>query len=148
MSQVRPILNSGLSYKTQEIYLVVFLTRYIDMFLGLKSIYIFLMKILFISITAYTMYLMRIKKPFTLSYDKDSDSFQHYYLYLGALVMAVIIHKSFNPLDFTWSFSIWLQALAILPQLFMITKLKDVQNITAHYILFLGLYRIFYIFHW
>jgi len=30
----------------------------------------------------------------------------------------------------------------------MINKLKDVENITAHYILFLGLYRIFYIFHW
>ena len=106
------------------------------------------MKILFIAITAYTMYLMRYKKPFSLSYDKDSDSFPHYYIYLGALLMAVIIRKSFNPLDFSWSFSIWLESLAILPQLFMINKLKDVENITAHYILFLGLYRVFYVFHW
>ena len=106
------------------------------------------MKILFITITGYTMYLMRYRKPFCLSYDKDSDSFPHYYTYLGALFMAVLIHKSLNPMDFIWSFSIWLEALAILPQLFMINKLKDVENITAHYILFLGLYRIFYIFHW
>ena len=106
------------------------------------------MKILFIAITAYTMYLMRYKKPFCLSYDRDSDAFPHYYVYLAALFMAVIIHKSLNPLDFTWSFSIWLEAFAILPQLYMINKLKDVENITAHYILFLGLYRIFYIFHW
>jgi ER lumen protein retaining receptor len=41
-----------------------------------------------------------------------------------ALVLAAIIHKSFNPLDFAWSFSIWLESLAILPQLFMINKLK------------------------
>ncbi len=106
------------------------------------------MKILFIGITAYTIYLMKIKKPFSLSYDKDSDSFPHYYVYLAALLMAVIIHKSLNPLDFLWSFSIWLEAFAILPQLFMINKLKDIENITAHYILFLGLYRIFYVFHW
>ena len=91
---------------------------------------------------------MKFKKPFSLSYDKDSDAFPHYYIYLGALFMAVLIHKSLNPMDFVWSFSIWLEALAILPQLFMINKLKDVENITAHYILFLGLYRIFYIFHW
>ena len=102
------LINAGLSYKTQEIYLVVFVTRYIDLLLGWKSLYIFIMKILFISITAYTMYLMRYKKPFCLSYDRDSDSFPHYYVYLAALLMAVIIHKSFNPLDFTWSFSIWL----------------------------------------
>jgi hypothetical protein len=54
------------------------------------------------------MYLMKYKKPFSLSYDKDSDSLPHYYIYLAALLMAVIIHKSFNPLDFLWSFSIWL----------------------------------------
>ena len=79
------MINVGLSYKTQEIYLVVFITRYINLFQGWKSFYIFVMKILFIAITAYTMYLMRNKKPFCLSYDKDSDSFKHYYVYLGAL---------------------------------------------------------------
>lgn len=62
--------------------------------------------------------------------------------------MSVIIHKSFNPIDFMWSFSIWLEAVAILPQLSMITRLKDVENITAHYVLFMGFYRIMYVFHW
>jgi hypothetical protein len=47
-------------------YLVVFLTRYIDLLLGWKSFYLFLMKILFISLTAYTIYLMRIKSPLRL----------------------------------------------------------------------------------
>ena len=126
----------------------MFLTRYIDVLLGWKSMYLFVMKMLFIGLTAYTIYLMRVKKPFNLSYDRDSDSFQHLYIYLGSLFMAVIIHKSLNPIDFIWSFSVWLEAFAILPQLLMINKLKDVENITAHYILFLGLYRIFYVFHW
>jgi hypothetical protein len=70
--------------------------------------YLFLMKIIFISMTAYTMYLMKIKKPYNLSYDKESDTLPHYYIYAGALVMAVLVHKSLNPLDFAWSFSIWL----------------------------------------
>lgn len=106
------------------------------------------MKIIFIGLTAYTMYLMRQKKPFNLSYDKESDTFPHYYTYVAALVLAAVIHKSLNPLDFAWSFSIWLESLAILPQLFMINKLKEIENITAHYVFFLGLYRIFYVFHW
>lgn len=98
----------GLSYKTQEIFLVVFLSRYLDIIFGWKSLYAFLMKIIFISVTSYTIYLMRFKKPYYLSYDRESDSFPHYYLYIVSLFLAIIIHKSLNPIDFLWSFSIWL----------------------------------------
>ena len=119
-----------------------------DLLLGWKSFYLFIMKILFISITAYTIYLMKFKKPFTLSYDHSADSFPHYLLYLAAAVLTLLIHRSFEPMQFIWSYSIWLEAVAILPQLLMINKLKDIENITAHYILFLGMYRLFYIFHW
>lgn len=128
--------------------MVVFASRYLDLLFGWRSLYAFLMKIIFIGVTAYTIYLMRFKKPFNLSYDKESDALPHYYVYGAALILAIIIHKSLNPLDFLWSFSIWLEAFAILPQLYMINKLKDIENITAHYVFFLGLYRIFYIFHW
>lgn len=57
----------GLSYKTQEIFLVVFIFRYIDIFTW-RTLYLFVMKVLFISFTAYTIYLMRFKKPFSLVY--------------------------------------------------------------------------------
>ena len=61
---------SGLSYKTQEIYLVVFLSRYVDIFLGWKTVYFFLMKLVFIGVAFYTVYLMMSQKPFCLSYDR------------------------------------------------------------------------------
>jgi ER lumen protein retaining receptor len=128
--------------------LVVFLTRYVNLLQEWQQRHIAVMKVLFICFTGYTIYLMIYRKPFCLSYDRESDSLWHYYIYLAALLLAILIHKSFNPIDFLWSFSVWLEALAILPQLYMIYKLKDIENITAHYILFLGLYRICYIFHW
>ena len=56
----------GLSYRTQEIYLVVYVTRYIGIIFGWTSFYLFAMKILFISITAYTIYLIKFKKPISL----------------------------------------------------------------------------------
>ena len=127
---------------------MVFLTRYIDLLFGWKTLYVFVMKIVFISFTGYTIYLMKFKKPYSLSLDRDADALPHYYLYAAALLAAILVHKSLNPLDFLWSFSIWLEALAILPQLYMINKLRDIENITAHYVLFLGLYRGFYILHW
>lgn len=58
------------------------------------------------------------------------------------------MHSHFTVYGIFWAFSIWLEALAILPQLYMIAKNQDVENITAHYVLFLGFYRIFYLLHW
>lgn len=55
----------GLSYKTQEMFLVVFCLRYIDIFSWI-SLYVFSMKIMFISLTVYTIYLMRFRRPFCL----------------------------------------------------------------------------------
>jgi hypothetical protein len=52
------------------------------------------MKISLIAITASYNISHKIKKIFSLSYDKGSVSFPHYYVYLGALSMVVIKHKS------------------------------------------------------
>lgn len=58
----------GLSYKTQEMYLVVFLTRYSDMILEHHwgSLYFNMMRFIFIGITAATIYHMRFKRPYKL----------------------------------------------------------------------------------
>lgn len=60
------------------------------------------------------------------SYDKESDSFPHYYVYLGAGVLALLIHTDFEPFELSWSFSIWLESLAIVPQLYMLQRIKEV----------------------
>lgn len=58
----------GVSYKTQEMYLIVFMTRYSDMILENHwgSVYFNIMRIFFIFITAYTIRIIRFKRPFKL----------------------------------------------------------------------------------
>lgn len=52
----------GISFKTQGLYLVVFLTRYVDLLTGpYVSVYNTLMKLFFIGSTGYTLYLMRVR---------------------------------------------------------------------------------------
>lgn len=48
----------GISIKTQELYLVVFATRYLDLFTTFYSLYNSLMKILYISATSYIIYMV------------------------------------------------------------------------------------------
>ena len=63
-------------------------------------------------------------------------------------MLGIILHKSTTLYGVFQAYSWWLEALAILPQLYMIAKFKEVENITAHVVLFLGLYRFFYLIHW
>lgn len=44
--------------------MVVFLIRYFDLFMYFVSLYNSFMKLAFLGITAYTIYLMRFKRPF------------------------------------------------------------------------------------
>ena len=55
---------AGLSCKTQELYLLVFCIRYVDLFMYFISLYNTCMKIFYISSTALIIYLMRYKKPY------------------------------------------------------------------------------------
>ena len=127
----------------------MYITRYWDLFLYFISLYNSVMKILFISCTYYIIYLMRIKKPYRLTYDPIGDNFPHIkFIYPGAAVLALIINTGYSAFELSWSFSIWLEAFAILPQLFMVQKIKEVENITGSYMFTLGLYRGFYILSW
>eukprot|EP00826_Nyctotherus_ovalis_P052090 TRINITY_DN6560_c0_g1_i7.p1 TRINITY_DN6560_c0_g1~~TRINITY_DN6560_c0_g1_i7.p1 ORF type:complete len:114 (-),score=19.62 TRINITY_DN6560_c0_g1_i7:48-389(-) len=74
----------GISSKTQEIYLIVFCLRYLDLFFYFISPYNTLMKIGFISATVYTIYLIRFKKPYCTTYEPSQDNFPHL-LYLSLI---------------------------------------------------------------
>lgn len=144
-----------LSYRTQEIYLVVFSARYMDLFFeySVLSRYNIIFKILFISATAYIMYLIRVKKPYSLGYDAKLDRFNHYlFIYPVVLVLTVLFHvqnyTQYRWYEYMWSFSIWLEAVAIVPQLFIVYKKREVEIITGSYMAALGCYKVFYVFSW
>ena len=66
VARVSNHIHIGLSCKTQEMYLLVFCIRYMDLFMYFVSMYNTCMKIFFISSTAFIIYLMRFRKPYCL----------------------------------------------------------------------------------
>ena len=66
-------LTLGISCKTQEIYLLVFCVRYIDLFMYFVSVYNTCMKVFFISATAIIIWMMRYKLPYCTTYDALGD---------------------------------------------------------------------------
>ena len=51
-------------------------------------------------------------------------------------------------MEVLWTFSIYLESVAILPQLFMVSKTGEAESITSHYLFALGSYRALYIVNW
>jgi ER lumen protein retaining receptor len=51
-------------------------------------------------------------------------------------------------MEILWSFSIFLEAVAILPQLFMLQRTGEADTIDTHYLAALGAYRALYIPNW
>ena len=139
----------GVSAKTFEIYLLVFCTRYLDLFMYFISFYNTSMKILFIGASVFILYLMHFQVPFKSTYDrKNEDTFPHQYLIPFAIIMALLIHKDFSLWGLIWSFSLWLESVAVFPQISIIAKTNGVFSYTAHYLAALGSYRFFYILLW
>eukprot|EP00923_Selenidium_pygospionis_P059446 GHVN01104613.1.p1 GENE.GHVN01104613.1~~GHVN01104613.1.p1 ORF type:complete len:221 (-),score=10.27 GHVN01104613.1:488-1150(-) len=139
----------GISCRMQEIYLIVFLCRYIDLLWSFVSVYNSAMKVIFILSTAYLVYLMRAQPPISQTYDRNADKFPYLiYLVPGAALLGVATSLTWNASEILWTFSIWLESVAILPQLVLLQELREVENLTSDYIIAMGLYRAFYILNW
>merc|ERR1711893_102274 len=93
---------AGISGKTQAMFALVFITRYLDLFVH----------------------------------------------FVPAAGLACLINNDFSVLEILWTFSIYLEAVAILPQLFMISKTGEAETITSHYLFAQGSYRALYIANW
>ncbi|RPA81795.1 ER lumen protein retaining receptor [Ascobolus immersus RN42] len=138
---------AGISLRTQILYLMVYCTRYLDIFWTFNaSLYNSSMKLVFILSTAYTIYLMRT--VYKTALDPQIDTFATYYLVGGAGLLAVLFPYKYTVYEVLWSFSIWLESVAILPQLFMLQRTGEAETITTHYLFALGAYRALYIPNW
>ncbi|RVW83765.1 ER lumen protein-retaining receptor A [Vitis vinifera] len=210
---------SGISLKTQELYALVFLTRYLDLFTDFISVYNTVMKLVFIGSSLAIVWCMRMHRTVKRSYDGQLDTFRHYFLVAACFLSALIVHEKFTFQEVThycaflvlpdllkpakkrisrlrridnfifcsslsltkdvrsvivflplivlmivaiwptaivnvyllqifWAFSIYLEAVAILPQLVLLQRSGNVDNLTGQYVFFLGAYRALYILNW
>lgn len=104
------------------------------------------MKLFFIGSSCYILYLMKVK--YRPTHDPAIDTFRLEYLLGPSFLLALIINYEFTFLEITWAFSIYLESVAILPQLFMLQRTGEAETITTHYLAALGAYRGLYLPNW
>ncbi|KIW57930.1 hypothetical protein PV05_02486 [Exophiala xenobiotica] len=138
---------SGISFKSQALYFLVYLTRYLDLFWTFTdSAWNTIFKIIFLSSSAYTLYVML--NDYKPTHDPNLDTFRVSYLTGSSAVLAILFPYKWTLPEMLWAFSIWLESVAILPQLFMLQRTGEAETITTHYLFALGIYRALYIPNW
>lgn len=134
----------GISLKSQLLYLLVFCTRYLDLFTRYYSLYNHIMKIFFIASSAAVV----VQVKYSRTYDVQNDKFRIRFLIIPCLFLALIFKENWTIIEYFWSFSEFLEAVAIMPQLFMLQQTGEAEAITTHYLFALGAYRGLYILNW
>ncbi|KAH9603686.1 hypothetical protein KSS87_009262 [Heliosperma pusillum] len=129
---------AGVSLKTQELYAIVFATRYLDIFTDFISLYNSVMKLIFLSSSFSIVWYMRHHKIVRRSYDKDQDTFRHWFLVLPCLFLACLTCEKYTFKEIMWTFSLFLEAVAILPQLVLLQRTRNIDNLTGQYVFLLG----------
>lgn len=137
---------AGISGKSQILFAIVYIARYLDLFTTFISVYNSIMKIIFIGASVGTVYLIFIK--FRATYDRNHDSFRIEFLLIPTVLLSLLINHDFTVLEVLWTFSIYLESVAILPQLFLVSKTGEAESITSHYLFALGSYRALYLINW
>ena len=93
------------------------------------------MKIIYIGTTASIIYTIRFQEPIKSTYDKGQDTFLHWKFAAapcaGIALITQLIANGFFKLDILellWTFSIYLESIAILPQLVVLQRYGEVEN--------------------
>jgi len=140
---------AGVSCRMQEMYAIVFICRYLDLLWSFISVYNTVMKVVFITSTVYLIYLMKFKTPICQTYDGTHDNFRYELYLLGpCLLLGIIFTEEYTLPEVLWSTSIWLESVAIVPQLFLLQQIREVENLTSDFVGTMGAYRAFYLLNW
>ena len=126
-----------------------------------------MMKLIFLVSSLTIIYYMRVHPGVRRSYDREQDTFRVPFLLVPCAVLALLVNQGFEPMEvgcctpgivqseqhkhstlFTeacgnimqilWTFSIYLEAVAILPQLVLLQRTQNIDNLTGNYVFLLG----------
>lgn len=97
------ILVVGISFKTQGLYFIVYITRYLDLYKVLfhpsklanpMILYNSIMKVIYISLTLYISNMMMRVSPYRQTYDRNGDSYNVVKLaIIPAAILAIFFHR-------------------------------------------------------
>jgi hypothetical protein len=106
----------------------------------------------FISLLCVLLLIFLTLNTYKETSDYMNDKVHYYYLAIPTFILSCIVHTSLNgflPTDISWCFSMYLEAVAIFPQIqLFIVKKGQIETYTSHYVALCGLSRFLSLIFW
>ncbi|KAF1868445.1 hypothetical protein Lal_00008252 [Lupinus albus] len=139
---------SGVSLKTQELMAIFLAARLICSIFIEANIHTLLD---LTSLLSVLLVIWMIRFRLKSSYLKELDTLPLSFVVVPCAVIAVIIHPATIQIRFSrtlWAFSIYLEAVSVLPQLRYMQNAKMIETLTGKYVFALGVSKFFGLAHW
>jgi ER lumen protein retaining receptor len=91
------VFCKGISGKSQILFALVFVTRYLDLFTHFISLYNTIMKIFYLSSSFGTIYLIYVK--FKATYDRAHDTFRIEFLIVPAVILSLLLNHDYEIIE-------------------------------------------------
>jgi len=139
---------TGFSEKTQRIYLLIYVTRYLDLFTNWRhqTSYLIAFKIMFIALSTISVAMFY---RYRSSYERPKDTCSLFLILICGLVLMVLLSKRPSFLEYMRTFSLILEAVCLVPQ--YVFRYRDNENTDMGVFIFifcLGGYRVLYMCNW
>ncbi|CAB0035853.1 unnamed protein product [Trichogramma brassicae] len=135
-----------ISGKTQLLHALVFTARFMDLTVTHVSVYHTILKIVYV-LTSY-LTVLTIFLLFRRTYERKFDAFRMELLMLPCAVFSLFLSERFETVAVLQTFGLFLQSVAIVPQVYLVSKRKQVEAVVVSYVACLGLHLGCYISHW
>lgn len=136
----------SISRSTQFLYFLVFVTRYLDLFDHSQTAYLVFFKVTYIA-TSFIILVVFWRNDAT--YERQKDTCSILILLCPSMTAAVILTNEHSVLELLWTFSRFLEGVAMVPQyVFCYRDRGTLDFAVVLYVLCMGGYRMFYICNW
>lgn len=136
---------AGFSGKTQILYQLVYVSRYLDVFTSSQGIYLLFFKVTFNLITAL---MIASFFAFQKSYDASADSCNISAIVACSASAAFLTSYDAEFEHLMWTFSEFLEPLALVPQYIACYRTSRMRGAVIFYVLLVGGYRSLYVCNW
>jgi len=138
---------TGISGKTQFLLLVTYAARYTDLATNFISVYNTTMKLFYILASYMIVHLVHYTFKSTKE-GSQTDCFHMWVLVVPVTALSTLVVHEWTIMEILWTWSIYMESVALIPQLYLIWKTKKSDHYILLYLLCMAFYRGFYIFNW
>ncbi|XP_027906766.1 ER lumen protein-retaining receptor 1-A-like [Vigna unguiculata] len=142
------IHSAGLSLITQELTALFLTARLLSRKFNVHKVQS-VIDLVSLSSTLVIIWMIRFKLK--SSYIKELDNMKLYFVVVPSAILATLIHPYINGwriTGFFMAFSIYLEAVSVIPQLRFMQNAKMIETFTGYYVFALGVSRFMALAHW